>query len=174
MAIVGDYILERAIGSGTFASVLLGIHQVTKTKVAVKRISRQNFHDSDFEERFRREVDLIRKLDHPFIAEFYDVIQDDSNYYIIMELVENGNMLDYVNNNGELQENQARHYFCQLISVLEYLHEEKKIAHRDLKAENVLLDRHFNIRLIDFGLSNIFTDDDPFLKTACGSPGMYH
>lgn len=87
-----------------------------------------------------------------------------------MEYVDNGNMLDFVNTNGELSEDHARHYFCQLISVLEYLHQRKQICHRDLKAENVLLDLNYNIRLIDFGLSNIFSEEDPFLKTACGSP----
>ena len=173
MSIIGDYIIEKHIGSGTFASVLLGVHQVTKTRVAIKRIPKNNFNDANGEARFQREVNLIRGLDHPFIAEFYDVLEDESNYFIIMEFVENGNMLDYVNTNGELHEPQARHFFCQLISVLEYLHEVKKIAHRDLKAENVLLDKNFNIRLIDFGLSNMFTEDNPFLKTACGSPGMY-
>jgi serine/threonine protein kinase len=87
-----------------------------------------------------------------------------------MEFAENGNLLDYVNNNGRLSEDQARRYFAQLISVLEYLHRELKVAHRDLKCENVLLDRYNNIRVIDFGLSNQFTDINPRLSTACGSP----
>lgn len=90
-----------------------------------------------------------------------------------MEYAESGNMLNYVNTYGNLDEDTARHYFCQLVSVLEYLHEVKKVVHRDLKAENVLLYRHNNIRIIDFGLSNVFTEKDPYLKTPCGSPGMY-
>ncbi|OHT00758.1 CAMK family protein kinase [Tritrichomonas foetus] len=171
--LLGEYECTSLIGAGTFATVLLGRQKVTNTPVAIKKIPRNNFNDPDAENRFERECNLIREMDHPFIAEFYDVIQDDKNYYIIMEYVENGNMLDYVNKNGELQEIQVRHYFCQLISVLEYLHEVKKVAHRDLKAENVLLDTHYNIRLIDFGLSNLYTDENPYLKTACGSPGMF-
>jgi hypothetical protein len=79
-------------------------------------------------------------------------------------------MLNYVNNNGPLEEGRARRYFCQLISALHYLHNVRFIAHRDLKAENVLLDRNDNIRLIDFGLSRAFTKGTPTLLTACGSP----
>ena len=168
---IGDYVLQQEIGTGTFASVLSATHVRTHIKVAVKKISRSTVASGrDGLARFHREVQLIRDMDHPFIAEFYDVLEDRNFFYVVMELVENGNMLDYVNENGELQEDQARHYFCELISVLEYLHEQKHVAHRDLKAENVLLDRNYNIRLIDFGLSNLFSQDSPYLKTACGSP----
>jgi serine/threonine protein kinase len=90
--------------------------------------------------------------------------------FLVQEYVENGNLLDYVNTNGRLAEDQARRYFAQLVSVLDYLHAELKVAHRDLKCENVLLDRYNNIRVIDFGLSNQFTEINPVLRTACGSP----
>jgi serine/threonine protein kinase len=79
-------------------------------------------------------------------------------------------MLDFVNEHGPLQEDRARRYFCELISALDYLHNSQLVAHRDLKAENVLLDRNDNIRLIDFGLSKYFTKGTPTLVTACGSP----
>jgi serine/threonine protein kinase len=109
-------------------------------------------------------------LEHPFIAEFFQVREDPAHFFLIMEYVEHGNLLDYVNDNGPLTEDQARRYFSQLISVLDYLHNEKRVAHRDLKCENVLLDRYNNIRVIDFGLSNMFSEAAPNLQTACGSP----
>jgi serine/threonine protein kinase len=87
-----------------------------------------------------------------------------------MEYVENGNLLDYVNNQGKLSESQGRSYFIQLVFVLEYLHSEKRIAHRDLKCENLLLDRNKNLKVIDFGLSNSFSVDNPVLLSICGSP----
>jgi serine/threonine protein kinase len=109
-------------------------------------------------------------MEHPFVAEFFQVIENNADYFLVMEYVENGNLLDYVNTNGRLSEDQARRYFGQLVSVLEYLHLERKVAHRDLKCENVLLDRYNNIRVIDFGLSNQFSDVNPNLSTTCGSP----
>jgi serine/threonine protein kinase len=112
----------------------------------------------------------MKQMEHPFIAELFEVLEDSLAYYLVMEYVEHGNMLEYVNSHIRLDEDRARRYFCQLISALHYLHHSKFVAHRDLKAENVLLDRNDNIRLIDFGLSNVFTPRAPQLMTACGSP----
>jgi serine/threonine protein kinase len=120
--------------------------------------------------RLIREINIIKQVDHPFIAKLFDVITTDQYTYLIQEYAQCGNLLNYVNDCGRLPEVHARRYFTQLVSALEYLHEERKVAHRDLKAENVLLDRNFNIRLIDFGISNCFTSEDATLQTACGSP----
>ena len=163
------YTLEKKIGEGSFASVYLGKESSTLTTVAIKVINKEHFNESQLE-RVHREVALIKELDHPFIVSFYEITEDEKNIYIVMENLEHGNILDFVNNRGELSENEARHYFCQLISAIDYLHNEKHIVHRDLKAENVMLDRYNNIRLIDFGLSNLFSLDNPYLTTACGSP----
>jgi serine/threonine protein kinase len=107
---------------------------------------------------------------HPFVTELFQALDDNTNHYLVMEFVEHGNMLDYVNLNGRASEEHARRYFTQLIWVLEYLHFDRKVAHRDLKCENILLDRYDNIRVIDFGLSTAFSDLNPQLATACGSP----
>lgn len=167
---IPDYVVEKEIGRGSFSSVRVGRHKITQAKVAIKVVNKKVFAEDDLMVRFEREVQILKDLNHPFVAEFYDLLEDENNYYIIMEYVENGNMLNYVNREGELNENLARHYFCQLISVLEYLHVQKQIVHRDLKAENILLDKYYNIRLIDFGLSNFFSADKTYLETACGSP----
>ena len=167
---IGEYKLLSPIGEGSFATVRLAEHKVTHLKVAVKIVPRAHFFDPEAQKRFQREVDFIKDLEHPFIAEFFELLEDAKNFYVVMEYVENGNMLEFVNRNGELPEDTIRRYFFQLVAVLEYLHDVKRIAHRDLKAENVLLDRHDNIRLIDFGLSNMFSAENPYLKTACGSP----
>jgi serine/threonine protein kinase len=167
---VSGYVIEKEVGSGAFASVYRAHHKVTNYMVAIKVISKEGMTTEVARTRLRREIAFLEKMEHPFVAEFFQVIESDQDYYLVMEYVENGNLLNYVNTHGRLAEDQARRYFAQLVSVLEYLHVELKVAHRDLKCENVLLDRYNNIRVIDFGLSNQFSDINPKLTSLCGSP----
>ena len=167
---VGDYDFVRRLGAGSFATVWLARHRITGGQVAIKVILKSSLDAPEAITRFNREISLLKQMNHPFIAELFEILETDAAYFLVMEFVEHGNMLEYVNTNGRLDENRARRYFCQLISALDYLHNTKFVAHRDLKAENVLLDRNDNIRLIDFGLSNAFTKGTPQLMTACGSP----
>ncbi|OHT17238.1 CAMK family protein kinase [Tritrichomonas foetus] len=167
---IGNYTFISKLGSGSFATVWLAQHKLIGSKVAIKIIQKSSINSNEAITRFNRECALLKQMDHPFIAELFEIIETETCSFLVMEYAEHGNMLEYVNKNGRLDENKARHYFCQIISALDYIHNEKYVAHRDLKAENVLLDSHDNIRLIDFGLSNVFTRDTPELKTACGSP----
>ena len=167
---VGPYVVLEVLGRGAFATVYKAQHTITLTVVALKSIAKRNLRSQIEFELLQREVNLMKAMDHPFIASFFEVLDDEKNFYIAIELVENGNLLDYINDNHGLSENEARRIFYQLVTVLEYLHAEKRVVHRDLKAENVLLDRYNNIRLVDFGLSKAFTKGDPFLITTCGSP----
>lgn len=167
---VQQYVIIKSLGSGAFATVYLAQHGITQIMVALKCIPKAKLRNQAEFELLQREVNLMRNLDHPFIVTFYEVLDDKDNFYIAMEVVENGNLLEYINNNKGLSEQQARRIFCQLVTVLRYLHVEKRIMHRDIKAENVLLDRNYNVRLVDFGLSKAFSKNDPFLQTTCGSP----
>jgi serine/threonine protein kinase len=86
-----------------------------------------------------------------------------------MEYLESGSLLDYLSPSGRLSEVQARRYFCQIFATLEYLDDVRKIAHRDLKPEHILFDRHYNLRLIDFGLNDFFSDEIPDVISIWGS-----
>jgi serine/threonine protein kinase len=167
---VGSFVLDKQVGEGAFASVWRARHKIAGHPVAIKVISKAGISTQVAQTRLQREIAFLKRMEHPFVAEFFQDIDLGENIFLVMEFAENGNLLDYVNNNGRLSEDQARRYFAQLISVLEYLHREMKVAHLDLKCENVLLDRFNNIRVIDFGLSNQFSDVNPKLSTACGSP----
>ena len=167
---IGPFIITEEIGSGTFASVWKARHRIIESFVAIKVILKSKISSQSKLLRFTREVNFMKQMDHPLIAQLFAIYEDDYYHYLVMEYVENGNLLSYVNKNGKLIDLVARRYFLQIISVLEYLHFEKRVAHRDLKAENIMLDKYFNIRIIDFGLSNSFTEENPNLKTACGSP----
>jgi len=170
VSVIGNYRLKRQIGKGSFASVWLAEHLIVHINVAIKVIAKKSINTDESRIRFHREVALLKKMDHPYISQFFEYIEDEENYFLVIEFAEKGNMLEFVNEFGKLSEVTARKYFFQLVSVIEYLHDVLHVAHRDLKAENVLLDRNSNIRLIDFGLSNQFAVESPQLNTACGSP----
>jgi serine/threonine protein kinase len=168
MSLVGPFILERPIGSGGFATVYLGRHNWANVQVAVKSISKDSLSSDQARVRFGREVSIQRSLHHPFINELFDVIETDTHYHLILELVVGGSLLDRIKKARVLDEETARHYFVELLSAIEYLHEKGGAAHRDLKCENILIDRLDNIRIIDFGLSRK-AEDEKF-RTLCGSP----
>jgi serine/threonine protein kinase len=135
----------------------------------LKAISKDNLKNEQVTQLFLKEIEINRSLHHPFIAELFDFFESSSRFYMVIEYAEHGTLHSYLKNESELTEKQAKRLFIQLLSAIEYLHHDKHVAHRDLKAENILLDRHNNIKLIDFGLSNTFQPENPFLKTRCGS-----
>jgi len=167
---LGLYTLEKEIGSGSFATVWKGRHSLTGFVVAVKVIEKEQMKENFPHINFEREITFMKEIEHPFIATLYEVIEDEFRYYLVMEFADHGNLLDYVNSNGRLAEELAKKFFSQIISSLVHLHLVCKVAHRDIKCENILLDKYDNVRLIDFGLSNSFTDGSPQMNTTCGSP----
>jgi tRNA A-37 threonylcarbamoyl transferase component Bud32 len=167
---IGNYVFEKCLGTGAFAEVWLASHQSTLLKVAIKVILKSSIVDPEAMTRFARELNFLKQMRHSFISEFFECLEDDHAFYCCMEFAENDTLLKFMLQNGPLPESQARHFFSQLVCVLEYLHVDLCVCHRDVKAENLLLDRHNNIRVIDFGLSNQFNANHPVLNTACGSP----
>lgn len=167
---IGNYILGETLGKGTFGKVKLGEHQFIKHKVAVKIINRLKLKtkDSDGATKIRREILNMKLFRHPHIIKLYQVISSPTDIFMIMEFVSGGELFEYIVQQGKLRQDEARRFFQQIISGLDYCHRHM-IVHRDLKPENLLLDQNKNIKIADFGLSNMITDGD-FMQTACGSP----
>lgn len=133
----------------------------------MKFLSKEAIVASRTKTRVQREVDYMRMLRHPHIIKLYEVISTPTDIIIVLEYA-GGELFKYIVDNGRMPEAQARRFFQQMISGIDYSH-RLKIVHRDLKPENILLDDDLNVKIADFGLSNEIKDGD-FLKTSCGSP----
>ncbi|XP_017565488.1 serine/threonine-protein kinase SIK1 [Pygocentrus nattereri] len=164
---VGFYEIIRTLGKGNFAVVKLARHKVTKTQVAIKIIDKTRLDASDLV-KLNREVKIMKLLNHPHIIKLYQVMETKDMLYIVTEFAKNGEMFDYLASNGRLSEEEARRTFWQILTAVEYCHRHG-IVHRDLKAENLLLDDNMNIKLADFGFGNFYVPGEP-LSTWCGSP----
>ncbi|XP_053595451.1 serine/threonine-protein kinase SIK3 isoform X2 [Microplitis demolitor] len=164
---VGYYELEKTIGKGNFAVVKMATHVVTKSKVAIKIIDKTKLSEENLAKIFR-EVHIMKRLRHPHIIRLYQVMETEKMIYLVTEYAPGGEIFDHLVRNGRMSEPEARRIFKQIVLAVHYLHTHG-VVHRDLKAENLLLDADNNIKLADFGFSNEYTPGMP-LSTWCGSP----
>ncbi|XP_058616500.1 serine/threonine-protein kinase MARK1 isoform X2 [Onychostoma macrolepis] len=164
---IGNYRLLKTIGKGNFAKVKLARHVLTGREVAVKIIDKTQLNPTSLQKLFR-EVRIMKVLNHPNIVKLFEVIETEKTLYLIMEYASGGEVFDYLVAHGRMKEKEARAKFRQIVSAVQYCH-QKRIVHRDLKAENLLLDADMNIKIADFGFSNEFTIGSK-LDTFCGSP----
>ncbi|WZY72934.1 CBL-interacting serine/threonine-protein kinase 7 [Brassica rapa] len=169
--LLGKYELGRRLGSGSFAKVHLARSIETNELVAVKIIDKKKTIDSNMEPRIIREIDAMRRLrDHPNILKIHEVMATKSKIYIVMELASGGELFSKLLRRGRLPESTARRYFQQLASALQFSHRDG-VAHRDVKPQNLLLDREGNLKVSDFGLSALPEHlQNGLLHTACGTP----
>ncbi|XP_069063387.1 MAP/microtubule affinity-regulating kinase 3 isoform X2 [Pleurodeles waltl] len=164
---IGNYRLLKTIGKGNFAKVKLARHILTGREVAIKIIDKTQLNPTSLQKLFR-EVRIMKFLNHPNIVKLFEVIETENTLYLIMEYASGGEVFDYLVAHGRMKEKEARTKFRQIVSAVQYCH-QKRIVHRDLKAENLLLDSDMNIKIADFGFSNEFTVGSK-LDTFCGSP----
>ncbi|KAI9490838.1 kinase-like domain-containing protein [Zychaea mexicana] len=164
---LGQYTIIKTIGTGSFGKVKLAVHGITGQKVALKFINKKKIASMDLGGRVKREIQYLKLLRHPHIIKLYEVISTPTDIIMVIEYA-GGELFNYIVEKGRMAEDDARRFFQQIICAVEYCHRHK-IVHRDLKPENLLLDANNNVKIADFGLSNIMTDGD-FLKTSCGSP----
>ena len=164
---LGDYIIKRTIGEGTFSKVKLGINKITNEKVAIKILEKSKIVEKDDLDRILREMKIITELNHQNVIKVHEMCESNEYFVIIMEYCEGGELFNYIVENQRLSEEETAYFFYQLINGIEYIH-SKGIVHRDLKPENLLLDENKVLKIIDFGLSNFY--NGTYLSTPCGSP----
>jgi serine/threonine protein kinase len=160
---IGDYILGKTIGSGSFGKVKKGVHAASGVTVAIKIINKEKITAKKMDHKVlpstflpplpcssfhpmliyllsrqvRREIFNLRRFRHPHIIKLYQVLETDRDIYLVMEYVEGGELFDYIVQRGKLPEAEARAYFQQIISAVAYCH-SLHVVHRDLKPENLL------------------------------------
>ena len=164
---ITNYEFKKDIGEGNFGKVKLGIFKPTGEEFAIKVLNKEKIRKK-MKNLALRENEIITKLNHINIVLVYCIIDTKEDYFIIMEYCKLGELFDYIVKYKRLSEEEASNFFYQLINGVEYIHSQG-IAHRDLKPENLLLTEDKVLKIIDFGLSHEFEEEE-FLKTKCGSP----
>uniref|UniRef100_UPI00358F449C serine/threonine-protein kinase SIK3-like isoform X2 n=1 Tax=Myxine glutinosa TaxID=7769 RepID=UPI00358F449C len=164
---VGCYSMDKTIGKGNFAVVKLATHVPTGWKVAIKIIDKRRLDEENLKKIFR-EVQVMKMLKHPHIIQLYQVMETERMIYLVTEYASGGEIFDHLVAHGKMSEHEARGKFRQIVAAVAFCH-ALHIVHRDLKAENLLLDSSLNIKIADFGFSNRFIPGQQ-LKTWCGSP----
>ncbi|XDT05182.1 Serine/Threonine protein kinases active-site signature [Nakaseomyces glabratus] len=176
----GPYIVGSTLGEGEFGKVKLGWTRTPSTgpeqrpavskQVAIKLIRRDTIvKNSEKEIKIYREINALKHLTHPNVVRLEEVLQNSKYIGIVLEYASGGEFYKYIQRKRRLKESTACRLFAQLISGVTYMH-SKNLVHRDLKLENLLLDKNENLVITDFGFVNEFLPDNEYMKTSCGSP----
>ena len=136
---IGKYQLDKTLGSGAFSKVKLGIDTDSGRNYAIKIIDKEQLQKEHMEEQLKREIAVMKLLDHDHVVKLYEVLQTQRHIYLVLELVTGGELFDRIVAAKRFDENTGRRYFQQLVLGLYYCHTQQ-VAHRDLKPENLLLD----------------------------------
>ncbi|KAJ1724195.1 hypothetical protein LPJ53_001533 [Coemansia erecta] len=166
----GPYLLLQTIGEGEFAKVKLALHRDTGEEVAIKLIKKESIDTEVKLSKIKREIAALKAVNFSYIVKLHDIIETERYIGIVIEYASGGELFDHILAHRQLKENDACRLFAQLIAGVSYLH-ANNIVHRDLKLENLLLDRNRNIKITDFGFANQFRGPgDDLMSTSCGSP----
>jgi len=167
-ACVGNYIYSiKPIGKGAYSKVYKGFDTMTDEVIAVKIIEKFQLK-KELIERLKSEVALMTRIQHDNIVEFRDFLEDDENFYLILEYCAGGDLSHRIKK-GRIPEDTARDYMRQLAKALRYL-KSMNIIHRDLKPQNILLDREQKVlKVTDFNFARELYDHE-MTNTICGSP----
>ncbi|KAH6675540.1 serine/threonine protein kinase-like protein [Halenospora varia] len=159
---VGNYTLGRLIGKGSFGKVYLASHKLTNGSKVVLKSAKKD--DSNL----AREIHHHRQFLHPHIARLYEVIVTETLVWLVLEYCPGDELYNYLLKHGPLPVEKVQKIFTQLVGAVSYVH-NSSCVHRDLKLENILLDKHENVKLVDFGFTREYEGKASYLQTFCGT-----
>ncbi|CAJ0931767.1 unnamed protein product, partial [Mesorhabditis belari] len=164
---IGFYRLGKELGAGNFSKVKMGIHVLTKEKVAVKVMEKTKM-DQKQQRLLAREILTMEKMNHPHIVRLFECVETLTRMHLVMEYAGGGELYAYVHDKGKLTEQDAKPLFAQIVSAVHHMH-SREVVHRDIKAENVMFSAPGHVKLVDFGFSCHIAGSTE-LATFCGSP----
>ncbi|XP_056305762.1 NUAK family SNF1-like kinase 1 [Danio aesculapii] len=158
----------ETLGRGTYGKVKRAVERQYGKTVAIKSIRKERLRNDLDRAHIQREIEITSSLVHPNIIRLYEVFESRERIVMVMEYASGGELYEHIQDKQRLSEDEARHFFRQITSAVHYCH-QNGVVHRDLKLENILLDKDLNVKLADFGLSNRYMRGQ-CLDTFCGSP----
>ena len=151
--ILGGYQLEEEIGRGSMGMVYRGKQIALGREVAIKVLPRSLAKDASYVARFIREAQIIAGLNHPNIVQIYDAGQQNGLLYFVMEYIQGPTIGSLLQIDGPMPQHLAAEYAAQIADALDSAYKERNVIHRDVKPENLMLDRWGKIKVMDFGLA---------------------
>ena len=161
------YLYGREIGCGAFGKVKLSLHIGSGRLVAIKIFSIKKLNERK-KKKIRNEINILSKLRHKFINQILDTFSTDKYIFIVMEYI-CADLLSFIRKREKLSENISKSIFKQIIEGLKYIN-KKKIVHRDIKLDNILIDLNNTVKICDFGVSKKISEDELMIDH-CGTPG---
>ena len=161
------YLFGRQIGHGAFGKVNISLHVASGRLVAIKTFTKKNLKNKHAKNKIKHEIEMLSRLRHPFITQILDSFETDKHIFIVMEYI-CGDLLGFIRKRGKLSESVTKVIFKQIIEGLKYIH-RKKIVHRDIKLDNILIDLSNTVKICDFGVSKKINKGD-IMYDHCGTP----
>ena len=162
------FVFEELLGSGGFSKVYRA-RRVEDGEIFAIKVLQRSKNDPKMREQFYNEAKIMSKLSHPNIVKYFNLTQNTQSEFLIMEYIQGLTLKQMIQTFGKMKEEEAQKYFTQILDAIDYFHRETGLLHRDLKAENIMVNQKTNkIKVIDFGLAGKYTPDNP--NQFCGSP----
>jgi serine/threonine protein kinase len=171
VSVDSKYELLEVLGQGSFSSVRKAKKKDTGEVFAIKVIDKQMLGSK--KDSILTEIAILNQVRHPNVIRFFDIFESKRHLFLVMELLEGGELYDRIVKKKRFTETDACRIIKQIVDAISYLH-KKNIVHRDLKPENILFDTDkddANVKITDFGLSKFWDPNKSMLRTVCGSPG---